>query len=140
MKKQTTVLTIGFQFNHQNYLKMGRFLLNGKAIMVNSKFVEYNNGALSLYVRGDHFPYSNYEPPNPSTQNYNNSYFLALSSESNTATIDYGDGNVINYTFKANQLLFIATTITENTTTQARHNYANTIEGDRLYFSPQMQS
>lgn len=106
--------------------------MNGKAVMLNEKFVEYNNGALSLYVRGDHFPYSNYEPPNPSTQNYNNSYFLALSSESNTATVDYGDGNVVNYTFKSNQLLFTASTITENTTTQSRHNYANTIEGDRL--------
>ena len=111
---------------------MGRFTMNGKAVMLNEKFVEYNNGALSLYVRGDHFPYSNYEPPNPSTQNYNNSYFLALSSESNTATVDYGDGNVVNYTFKSNQLLFTASTITENTTTQSRHNYANTIEGDRL--------
>ena len=111
---------------------MGRFIMNGNAVMINSKFVEYNNGILSFQVSGTHFPYSNYEPPNSNTANFNNSAFSFTSSESNKATIDYGDGNIISYEFKSNALIFSPSIPLGNSLIQPIHTYTDGNSDDRI--------
>ena len=82
---------------------MPRYILNGKVVKINGKFVEYNNSVLSFQVSGDKFPMASIFT---SGSNFDATSFYFLSSESNTAIIDYGDGSVISYLFKNNVLEF----------------------------------
>lgn len=110
---------------------MGRFMLNGKATMLNGNFVEYNNGTLAFTVSGASFPMSTVNPiSNPTL--YNSSYIRFTSSESNTAVIDYGDGNVINYIFKSNLLEFRLGTPSGDDTRQVTHTYTDGNSGKRI--------
>jgi hypothetical protein len=100
---------------------MGRFIMNGNAVMLNDKFVEYNNAVLSFQVKGVSFPQSFYI----SGAAFNDSLFEFLSSESNTATIDYGDGNVKSYIFKSNGLTFKPSVPLGDAVTQEAHTYTD---------------
>lgn len=111
---------------------MGRFMLNGKATMLNGNFIEYNNGIIELVVRGTHFAFSNYEPPNPIVTNFNNSSISFNSSESNSATIDYGDGNIINYTFKSNRMEFRPSIPLGDSIRQEIHTYTDGNSDERV--------
>lgn len=107
---------------------MGRFNLGGKALNINGKPVEYNNGTLSFTVSGDTFPKSYYVSGAPFTE----TRFMFESSESNAATIDYGDGSIITYTFKSNKLEFRPSIVSGDATRQAIHTYTDGNSGNRV--------
>lgn len=78
---------------------MPRYMLNGKAMRLNNKPVQYNNALLSFQVKGDKFPMV--------AEIYSNiSTFSFVSSENNVAIIDFGDGSIITYAFINNRLDF----------------------------------
>lgn len=108
---------------------MGRFFLNGKALNINGKPVEYNNGTLSFTVSGDTFPKSYYVS---GTGAFESTRFRIVSSESNTATVNYGDGNEISYVFKSTVLEFRPSIPLGDASRQAIHTYTDGNSGDRI--------
>lgn len=115
-------------FNTKTHLIMGRFFLGGKGLNIGGHPVEYNNGTLSFTVSGDTFPKSYYVSGAPFTD----TRFIFESSESNTATIDYGDGSIITYTFKSNKLEFRPNIFSGDATRQAIYTYTDGNSGNRV--------
>lgn len=77
-----------------------QLLIGGRRVLIGGRVATISeNQELVFTVLGTHFPYSNYEPPSSSTGNFNDTRILILSTGSNAVTINYGDGNIIDYDF-----------------------------------------